>query len=175
MRLIAVLCLCLPILGSSENIFNSPLNFDSTITINNESGIISSGDISYRNGDFIYSLNVPSAQIIASNAQNIYVQDNDFNQVMIYKNDNSFFLQDLLTNGYQNENFPCPDSCFKIKPDLNSSFKEALISLNDESIEWIRVLDIKDERILIKFENFKVESSNISYAIPENYEVINND
>ena len=175
MRLIAVLCLCLPILGNSENIFNSPLNFDSTITINNESGLISSGDISYRNGNYIYSLNLPSDQIIASNAQNIYVQDNDFNQVMIYKNDNSFFLQDLLTNGYQNENFPCPSSCFKIKPDLNSSFKEALISLKDESIEWIRVLDIKDERILIKFENFKVESSNISYAIPENYEVINND
>ncbi len=175
MRLIAVLCLCLPVFGSSENIFNSPLNFDSTITINNESGIISSGDITYRNGDFIYSLNVPSDQIIASNSQNIYVQDNDFNQVMIYKNDNSFFLQDLLTNSYQNENFPCPSSCFKIKPDLNSSFKEALISLKDESIEWIRVLDIKDERILIKFENFKVESSNISYAIPENYEVINND
>ena len=81
----------------------------------------------------------------------------------------------MLTNGYQNENFPCPSRCFKIKPDLNSSFKEALISLKDESIEWIRVLDIKDERILIKFENFKVESSNISYAIPENYEIINND
>jgi hypothetical protein len=175
MRFIAVLCLCLPVYGSSEYIFNSPFNFDSTITINNESGIVSSGNISYRNGDFIYSLDIPSNQIVASNAQNIYVQDNDFNQVMIYKNDNSFFLQDLLTNGYQNENFPCPSSCFKIKPDLNSSFKEALISLKDESIEWIRVLDIKDERILIKFENFKVESSNISYAIPENYEVINND
>ena len=50
------------------------------------------------------------------------------------------------------ENFPCPDNCFKIKPDDNSSFKEALISRKDQSIDWIRVLDVKDERILIKFD-----------------------
>lgn len=45
----------------------------------------------------------------------------------------------------------------------------------DEKIEWIRVLDIKGERIFIKFENFKVESTNISYVLPENYEIIIND
>ena len=175
MKWIVLFSLCFSIFGDSLKIFKSPLNFNSSITINNERGLVSSGDIFYRNGNFIYSLKLPSDQIIASDKKNIYVQDNDFNQVMIYKNDNSFFLQDLLNNAYKTENFPCPDNCFKIKPDDNSSFKEALISRNDQSIDWIRVLDIKDERILIKFENFKVESSNITYVIPNNYEIINND
>tara|TARA_Y100000746_G_scaffold11360_1_gene9507 strand:- start:7697 stop:8224 length:528 start_codon:yes stop_codon:yes gene_type:complete len=175
MRAFICLCICFPIYGNSTNLFTNPLNFNSTIIITNERTVISSGDISYRNGDIVYHIDLPSNQIIASNKENIYVQDNDFNQVMIYENDKSFFLQDLLANAYETENFPCPDSCFKIKPDLNSSFKEALISFKDQSIDWIRVLDIKDERILIKFENFKVESSNITYVIPENYEIINND
>lgn len=155
--------------------FKVPLNFDATISINNESNQISTGYISYRDGEFLYNLTQPTNQIIANNKQSFFVQDNDFNQVIIYQNNNSFFLQELLSGNYASESFACPNDCFRVKPSDTSSFKDAIISLTDGKIEWIRILDIKDERIFIKFENFKVESTNISYVLPENYEIIIND
>ena len=151
------------------------LFFDSSISITNENGVISSGDISYRNGDFLYVLSYPLNQIIASKKSELFVQDNDFNQVIVYNNDKSFFLQELLNGGYELESITCPTECLRIKPNNNSGFKDAMLSMTDETIEWIRLLDIKDEIIFIKFENFKIESTNITYVIPENYEVIKND
>ena len=71
--------------------------------------------------------------------------------------------------------FHAPNTCFKLLSKENSSFKEALVSLDDEAVEWIRLLDIKDQRIFVKFENFEFESSNITYVAPENYEIIEND
>ena len=47
--------------------------------------------------------------------------------------------------------------------------------MNENVIDWIRLVDIKDQRIFIKFENFKFESSNITYVVPQNYEIISND
>lgn len=73
--------------------FKVPLNFDATISIDNESNQISSGYISYRDGEFLYNLTQPANQIIANNKQSFFVQDNDFNQVIIYKNNNSFFYK----------------------------------------------------------------------------------
>ncbi len=32
-----------------------------------------------------------------------------------------------------------------------------------------------DDQLFVKFENFKFESSNITYVAPENYEIIEND
>jgi len=171
--------LLLLFLVASQNALTSnlkiPLNFDSMITINNENDVISSGSMSYRNGDFIYTLTQPSNQIIASNKLHFFVQDNDFNQVIIYNNEKSFFLQELLNGKYETESFACPNVCYKVKPNDSSGFKDALISITDEVIDWIRILDIKDERIFIKFENFKIESTNINYVLPENYEIIKND
>ena len=34
---------------------------------------------------------------------------------------------------------------------------------------------MKDQRIFVKFENFKFESSNINYVVPDNYEIVTND
>ena len=126
-------------------------------------------------GSFIYNLIDPYRQTIANNNGKLYVQDDDFQQVIIYKNDNTFFLQDLFDNEYESENVPCSKICFKLLSGEDSSFQEALVSLDGDVIEWIRLLDIKDQRIFIKFENFKFESSNINYVIPKNYEIIKND
>ena len=71
MKWIVLFSLCFSIFGDSLKIFKSPLNFNSSITINNERGVVSSGDIFYRNGNFIYSLKLPSDQIIASDKENI--------------------------------------------------------------------------------------------------------
>ena len=67
------------------------------------------------------------------------------------------------------------NTCFKLNPNQDSTFEEALVSLNGEVLDWIRLVDIKDQRIFVKFENFKFESSNITYVVPQNYEIINND
>ena len=131
--------------------------------------------MSFREEAFIYNLVSPYNQTIASKNGKLYVQDDDFQQVIIYNDTKSFFLQDLFNNKYETESFPCPNSCFKLNPQDGSTFQEALVSMNGSVIDWIRLIDIKDQRIFIKFENFKFESSNITYVVPQNYEIISND
>ena len=175
MRLFFILFVSFFVQTNSSEYFKKPFNFNAEIIINNEENFISQGKILFRNGSFIYNLDKPYKQTIASNKGKLYVQDDDFQQVIIYDNGNTFFLQDLFNNEYQAEDFPCPNTCFKLLSEDNSSFKEALVSLDDEVVEWIRLLDIKDQRIFVKFENFEFESSNITYVAPENYEIIEND
>ena len=45
MKWIVLFSLCFSIFGDSLKVFKSPLNFNSSIAINNERGIVSSGDI----------------------------------------------------------------------------------------------------------------------------------
>ena len=175
MRLFVTLFISFFLQTNSFEYFKKPLNFNAEIIINNEENFVSQGKILFRNGSFIYNLDKPYKQTIASNNDKLYVQDDDFQQVIIYDNGNTFFLQDLFNNEYQAEDFPCPNTCFKLLLKENSSYKEALVSLDGEVVEWIRLLDIKDQRIFVKFENFKFESSNITYVAPENYEIIEND
>ena len=102
---------------SNPNIsFKKPLNFNADININSEGNSISNGAMSFRNGTFIYHLTSPYNQTIAVANGKLYVQDDDFQQVIIYNNDQSFFLQDLLNNEFESEDFPCPNTCFKLKP-----------------------------------------------------------
>ena len=155
--------------------FKEPLNFDAEIHINSEGNFISKGTMSFREEAFIYNLVSPYNQTIASKNGKLYVQDDDFQQVIIYNDAKSFFLQDLFNNKYETESFPCPNNCFKLNPQDGSTFQEALVSMNGSIIDWIRLIDIKDQRIFIKFENFKFESSNITYVVPQNYEIISND
>ena len=175
MRLFITLFMCSYLQSTKDEYFNKPINFDADIIINNQENFISKGKIFFRDGSFIYNLIDPYRQTIANNNGKLYVQDDDFQQVIIYKNDNTFFLQDLFDNEYESENVPCSKICFKLLSRENSSFQEALVSLDGDVIEWIRLLDIKDQSIFIKFENFKFESSNITYVVPQNYEIINND
>ena len=175
MRLFITLFICSYIQSTTVEYFKKPLNFNADIIINNEENYVSKGTIFFRDGSFIYKLTSPYRQTIASNNSKLYVQDDDFQQVIVYGNDNTFFIQDLLGNEYKSENFPCSNTCFKLRSNENSSFREAFISLDGDVINWIRLLDIKDRKIFIKFENFKFESSNINYVIPENYEILKND
>ena len=161
---------------SNPNIyFIEPLNFDAEIHINSEGNSISKGIMSFREEAFIYNLVSPYNQTIARKNGKLYVQDDDFQQVIIYDDTKSFFLQDLFNNKYETESFPCPNNCFKLNPEDGSTFQEALVSMNGGIIDWIRLIDIKDQRIFIKFEKFKFESSNITYVVPQNYEIISND
>ena len=175
MRLFITLFICSYLQSTTDEYFKKPINFDADIIINNQENFISKGKILFRDGSFIYNLIEPYRQTIANNNGKLYVQDDDIQQVIIYKNDNTFFLQDLFDNEYESENVPCAKTCFKLLSREDSSFQEALVSLDGDVIEWIRLLDIKDQRIFIKFENFKFESSNITYVDPENYEIIEND
>ena len=175
MRLFITLFICSYLQSTTVEYFKKPLNFNADILINNEENYVSKGTIFFRDGSFIYKLISPYSQTIANNDSKLYVQDDDFQQVIVYDNENTFFLQDLLSNEYKLENFACSNTCFKLRSNENSSFQEAFVSLDGDVIEWIRLLDIKDQRIFIKFENFKFESSKITYVAPENYEIIEND
>ena len=161
--------------SNSFEYFKKPFNFNAEIIINNDGNFVSKGEILFRDGSFIYNLISPYNQTIASNNGKLYVQDDDFQQVIIYENNNTFFLQNLFDNDYKSEKFPCSKICFKLLSKEDGSFKEALVSLDGDVIDWIRLLDIRDQRIFVKFENFKFESSNIIYVVPDNYEIVTND
>ena len=69
---------------SNPNIsFKKPLNFNADVNINSEGNSISNGAMSFRNGTFIYHLTSPYNQTIAVVNGKLYVQDDDFQQVMI--------------------------------------------------------------------------------------------
>ena len=72
--------------------------FSSDIIIFDSDSIVSKGSMSYIKGDFVYSINHPSKQILAGLEGKLFIQDDDFKQVIIYENNHSFFLQDLLNN-----------------------------------------------------------------------------
>ena len=164
MRLLVTFCICFNLQSATVENFKKPFNFDAEININNDGNLVSRGKILFRDDSFIYNLVSPYRQIIASDNGKLYIQDDDFQQVIIYDNKNTFFLQDLLNNEYKSEDFSCPNTCFKL-----------LLNENGDIIDWIRLIDLKGQRIFIEFENFKFESSKITYVIPENYEIIKND
>ena len=175
MRLLVTFCICFNLQSATVENFKKPFNFDAEININNDGNLVSRGKILFRDDSFIYNLVSPYRQIIASDNGKLYIQDDDFQQVIIYDNKNTFFLQDLLNNEYKSEDFSCPNTCFKLLLNENSSFQEALVVLDGDIIDLIRLIDLKGQRIFIEFENFKFESSKITYVIPENYEIIKND
>ena len=65
--------------------------------------------------------------------------------------------------------------CYKILLNEETGFSEALIVAFDQIIEYIQATDIQNVNYLIKFENFKVESSKIVYEPPEDYSLVKND
>ena len=114
MRLFITLFICSYLQSTTDEYFKKPINFDADIIINNQENLISKGKILFRDGSFIYNLIDPYRQTIANNNGKLYVQDDDFQQVIIYKNDNTFFLQDLFDNEYESENVPCAKICLSI-------------------------------------------------------------
>tara|TARA_X000000950_G_scaffold43144_1_gene48282 strand:+ start:7377 stop:7904 length:528 start_codon:yes stop_codon:yes gene_type:complete len=175
MRVLFVIFFSFYLQADSIEYFSKPFNFNAEIIISKEEGFISKGKILFRDDSFIYNLTSPYNQTIASKNGKLFIQDDDFQQVIIYENDNSFFLQDLLNNEYKSESIACPNTCFKLNIEQESAYDEALVSLEGKGIKWIRLKDMKDQRIFVKFENFKFESSNINYVVPDNYEIVTND
>lgn len=175
MRVLFIIFFGFYLQADSIEYFSKPFNFNAEIIISKEEGFISKGKILFRDDSFIYNLTSPYNQTIASKNGKLFIQDNDFQQVIIYENDSSFFLQDLLSNEYKSESIACPNTCFKLNMEQESTFEEALVSLEGQVIKWIRLKDMKDQRIFVKFENFKFESSNIIYVVPDNYEIVTND
>ena len=156
----------------AKNLYDS---FDAQITIQKNEDIVSKGNIRYRKKDFFYEVEIPYSQKIIGINQNIYVQDDDFNQVHVYKDNSSFLLRDVLKDENQKEYIPCPNVCYKILLNQESGFSEALIVTFDQIIQYIQATDIQNVNYLIKFENFKVESSKIVYEPPEDYSLVKND
>jgi len=160
---------------NAEEVKNLYDNFDAQITIQKNEDIVSKGNIRYRENDFFYEVELPYSQKIIGINQNIYVQDDDFNQVHVYKDNASFLLRDVLKDENQKEYISCPTVCYKILLNEETGFSEALIVAFDQIIEYIQATDIQNVNYLIKFENFKVESSKIVYEPPEDYSLVKND
>ena len=80
--------------------FKEPLNFDADI-ISIMRKMRFQRAISFQRWILYLHLINPYNQTIFNNNGKLYVQDDDFKQVIIYKNNHSFFLQDLFNNEYR--------------------------------------------------------------------------
>ena len=149
-------------------------SFLSDITITDSDSLISKGSLSYNNGDFIYTINYPSSQIIADSNNTLFVQDDDFKQVMTYTNNSSFLIKELLTGSYLVDELSCLAECFKVSVN-DGRIESAIIIFQNNKIYEMHITDFQTNNFLVKFENFSHESTNISYMPPQGYEVIIND
>ena len=148
--------------------------FSADITIFDSESRLSSGYISYLNGDFTYSIDYPSKQILAGLDGFLYIQDDDFKQVLIYKDDESFLIKQLLLNSYDYDELSCSSKCYKLIIN-DGRISNAIIIFKNNLLYEMHVQNFQNKKFLIKFENFVLESTNITYIAPEGYEIITDD
>tara|TARA_S200000501_G_scaffold377470_1_gene435977 strand:+ start:3225 stop:3749 length:525 start_codon:yes stop_codon:yes gene_type:complete len=158
----------LPELLSKNHIFSAD------IIISDSESIVSKGYMSYLDGDFIYSVEYPSNQILAGLEGFLYIQDDDFKQVMIYRDDEAFLVKQLLLNSYEYDELSCSSKCYKLNIN-DGRISNAIIIFKNNLLYEMHVLNFQNNKFLIKFENFVLESTNISYIAPEGYEIITDD
>ena len=104
----------------------------------------------------------------------LFVQDDDFKQVIRYNDNNSFLIKKLLSNAYEHAELSCNLKCFKLVVD-DERISNAIIVFDNEFLYEIIVENFQNNKFLIKFENFVHESTNITYVTPDGYELITND
>ena len=148
--------------------------FSADIIISDSESILSRGYMSYLDGDYIYSVDYPSKQILAGLEGYLYIQDDDFKQVMVYKDDESFLVKQMLLNLYEYEELSCASKCYKLIIN-DGRISNAIIVFKDNLLYEMLVINFQNNKFLIKFENFVLESTNISYIAPEGYEIITDD
>ena len=148
--------------------------FTTDIIIIDADSIVSKGSMSYVDGDFVYLTKHPSKQVLAGLKDKLFVQDDDFKQVMIYDDDDSFLIKKLLLNKYDYVELSCKSKCYKL--DINDErISEAIIIFKNDLLYEMHIMDFQNNKFLINFENFLHESSNITYVPPDGYEIITND
>ena len=163
-------------LSSAElsELLNKNQEFSSDILISDIDTSISSGFLSYKDGNYKYSIESPSSQVMAEIDGQLFVQDDDFKQVIRYKDNNSFLIKKLLSNAYEHTELFCNLKCFKLDVD-DERISNAIIVFDNEFLYEIIVENFQNNKFLIKFENFVHESTNITYVTPDGYELITND
>ena len=166
----------------SSFIFSSDLSelliknqeFSSDIIISDSNSIVSRGSMSYAKGDFVYLIDHPSRQVLAGLEDKLFIQDDDFKQVMVYKDDGSFLIKKLLFDSYEHEELSCISKCYKLNIN-DERISAAIIIFKDDLLHEMHILNFQNNKFLVKFENFVHESTNIIYMPPDGYEIIAND
>lgn len=159
---------------AAESLVKANQDFTAQISIEHNQSSTSSGSIQYKFGDFKYVVEEPYSQTIYKADNKIFIQDDDFQQVFVYAQNFSFLLDDVLSGDIEFQSIECSNQCY-IAYDLNNNVKELTVELIDNQLFQIKYLDYKDDIYVINFLNYQKGSKNISYNLPEGYEVIVND
>ena len=152
--------------------FTAEINIEKKTYYSNQS--ISQGLISFQDNKFVYQLNDPVNQTIYGLKDRLIVQDNDFKQVMIYKNNYNFLLTKVFDKELTYELISCPEICFKAIIN-DESLKTSTVTSIKNKLASMQIVDNQNQVFLIKFSNLVYESTNISYVVPNDYQVISND
>ena len=72
------------------------------------------------------------------------------------------------------EPISCPEICFKAIIN-DESLKTSTVTSIKNKLASMQIVDNQNQVFLIKFSNLVYESTNISYVVPNDYQVISND
>ena len=152
--------------------FTAEINIEKKEYYSNQT--ISQGLISFQDNKFVYQLNEPMNQTIYGLKDQLIVQDNDFKQVMIYNNNYNFLLSKVFDKELTYTPISCPEMCFKAIIN-DESIKTSTVTAVNNKLASMQIVDNQNQVFLIKFSNLVYESTNISYVVPNDYQVIRND
>lgn len=158
-------------LNATEKIIDRFQQFSSSVSVSSNNVELSSGIINYDSGNFLYSITSPYSQIISKIGNVVSVQDDDFKQVLIYEGNYDFLIQQILDNEVELQPYECTKTCLRASA-LDENIQELVVEMSENEMLQISYLDANNEAYVVKFNNFQIGETNISYNLPKDYEVI---
>ena len=157
---------------SLEELLEDNYSFQADITIEQNNLIQSSAKIRFTQGNFIISEIKPINQTIAKINESIFIQDDDFKQVISRKNDRKLIFN-VLSDYNKCALGRCNELCYCLNEYYD--YTNLCIKFLDSRISQISFTDINQIENTISFDNFVKGDFNISYNPPKTYDFIAND
>ena len=172
MRYLLIFFISLINAQSLEKLLEDNYSFQADIKIEQNNLVQSSAKITFTMGNYIISEIKPINQTIAIINDSIFIQDDDFKQVILRKNDRKLIF-DVLSDYSKFTLASCEELCYCLNQ--YDDYTNLCIKFLDSQIAQISFTDINQIENLISFNNFIKGDFNISYNPPKTYNLIAND
>tara|TARA_B100000963_G_C22603137_1_gene661230 strand:- start:911 stop:1429 length:519 start_codon:yes stop_codon:yes gene_type:complete len=158
---------------NSQNII--PDVFATNVSVFRGAELVSESLIKRRSGNMVFTLVKPYSQSIFLVDEQIYIQDDDFKQISLLKDQNSLPMLELFQNTHEFEPIECEEANCFINTSKIPGISTMVVVKNGDILEEISYYSLDYKHYKLKFSNFVNETENISYTPPDGYEFIEND
>tara|TARA_B100000941_G_C28462480_1_gene531546 strand:- start:769 stop:1287 length:519 start_codon:yes stop_codon:yes gene_type:complete len=172
MRYLLIFFISLINAQSLEKLLEDNYSFQADITIEQNNLIQSSAKITFTRGNYIISEIMPINQTIAIINESIFIQDDDFKQVISRKNHRKLIFN-VLSDYSKFTLARCDELCYC--SNQYDDYANLCIKFSDSRISKISFTDVNQIENLISFNNFIKGDFNISYNPPKTYNFIADD